>query len=108
MPKPLKRITVKWLKERDACAPQVRRFKRRWPNGAMLNARNLREAARLRFSLWWLADKVLSVRQYSRFCKIMNEAFLAWVRRSRQRPDQPLYLAYIDALIKILRLEKRK
>ena len=108
MPKPPKRITVKWLEEHGACRKQVRRFKRYWPDGAMLNARNLRNAARLRFSLGWLVCKVLSTRQAGRFYEMTEEAFEARLSRGRRRPDQSLCLAQAEAIIKILRLEKRK
>ena len=56
----------------------------------------------------WLACKVLPTRQANRFYEMTEEAFEAWLGRWRRRPDQSLCLAQAEAIIKILRLEKRK
>jgi hypothetical protein len=52
--KPNMLITAKWLVERDACVEQVRKFRRKYPNGAKLTRKNLLAARAAGLDVFWL------------------------------------------------------
>jgi hypothetical protein len=54
--KPNMLITAAWLTERHACVEQVRKFRRKYPNGAKLTRKNLLAARAAGFDVLWLTD----------------------------------------------------
>ena len=54
------RITAAMLREKNACADQVKIFESEWPNGANVTLKNCRRAFELGLSLDWAAENLLS------------------------------------------------
>jgi hypothetical protein len=50
----MNRITAEWLKEHDACASQVRKFKKVFLTGAPVSLRSLQKAAKAGIEWGWL------------------------------------------------------
>lgn len=50
-------ITAAWLRERDACAAEVRIFEAEWPEGVEVTPESIERARKLNLDLAWLADQ---------------------------------------------------
>ena len=53
-------ITIKWLKEKNACSDQVELFKKTFGEKATLNLPNLKKAATSGLNIDWFAEHFLS------------------------------------------------
>jgi len=53
------KITVEWLKNRQACESQIAVFAEEWPKGVTVTRNSLLRAASLNLDVEWLAGQIL-------------------------------------------------
>jgi hypothetical protein len=51
----IRKVTVSWLRKKEACWMDVARFEKRWPKGMPITLANLLEAARMGLGITWFA-----------------------------------------------------
>jgi len=73
-------ITAEMLRAKGACADQVEKFRKTWPNGATVTKANALKAAKLGLDNEWVADNFLPAPlddEYWAKLKLLHDEYLA-------------------------------
>ena len=98
------RITAAMLREKNACAEQVKIFESEWPNGANVTLKNCRRAFELGLSLDWAVENLLSATAWATYqsaiapARATYEAAIAPARATYQAARATAWATY-DAAI---------
>ena len=70
-----KKITAKMLKKLDACGPELKKFKKEFPQGMIPNENGIAQAAAIGLPISWCYEALLSfdTEQVNRICELDDE-----------------------------------